>query len=221
MKFELEEYHRNVSDDGLLADLKRVAAELDKDSVTRDQYDERGKFNSGTFEKRFKGWLKALEKAGLKKTINRNISEEEFFQNLEETWIKLGRQPRYIEMCPPLSKYWARTYDTHFGTWRKALEKFVAYVNKEEKISSEEAIKHLKIDPSTRHKTKRGINLRLRVLVLMRDAKCKICGRSKANYPNMELQVDHIKAWANGGETVLENLQSLCSDCNVGKSNLK
>jgi len=31
--------------------------------------------------------------------------------------------------------------------------------------------------------------------------------------------VDHITAWSNGGETILENLQTLCSDCNLGKSN--
>src|SRR5437867_2896102 len=94
VKFELEELHRNVPDDKLLADLKRVAAELNIDSVTRDQYGERGKFSKSTVEKRFGGWLRALEKAGLSKTWNRNITEEEFFQNLEETWIKLGRQPR-------------------------------------------------------------------------------------------------------------------------------
>jgi len=33
--------------------------------------------------------------------------------------------------------------------------------------------------------------------------------------------VDHKKAWANGGETVLENLETLCSKCNIGKSDLE
>ncbi|MCL4507775.1 MAG: HNH endonuclease [Chloroflexi bacterium] len=36
----------------------------------------------------------------------------------------------------------------------------------------------------------------------------------------MELHVDHILAWSKGGETVLENLQTLCSVCNLGKSNV-
>jgi 5-methylcytosine-specific restriction endonuclease McrA len=35
------------------------------------------------------------------------------------------------------------------------------------------------------------------------------------------LHVDHKTAWANGGETVLENLQTLCSKCNIGKSDLE
>ena len=222
MKFELEEYHRNITDDELVADLKRVATELSKDSITSDQYDERGKFSSNTFAKRFGSWLKALEKAGLQKTRNYNITEEELFQNLEEIWIKLGRQPRREEVSTSISKYSSATYEYRFGTWLKALEKFVAYTNNEEKTSSEEAIKDLEIEPSSKHKTSRTINWRLRFIVMRRDNfKCKNCGRSPATDPTIILRVDHIKAWANGGETVLENLQTLCSKCNIGKSDLE
>ena len=70
-------------------------------------------------------------------------------------------------------------------------------------------------------KTKRDINLRLRFLVMKRDNfKCVVCGRSPAKDPEIELHIDHIIAWANGGETVFENLQTLCSLCNIGKSDL-
>jgi predicted restriction endonuclease len=221
MKFQLEEYHRNVSDDELVADLRRVAAELEKASVTIEEYNERGTFHSATYGRRFGNWFKALEKAGLQKTRNLNITEEELFQDLEDTWRKLGRQPRYEEMRAPLSKYSSGTYENRFGTWRKALEKFVQYVNNEEEISSEEAIKKLEVEPSTRHKTKRTINWRLRFIVMRRDNfKCKSCGRSPATDPSIILHVDHIKPWTNGGETVLENLQTLCSKCNIGKSDL-
>ena len=202
--------------------MKRVATELNKDSVTRDQQDERGRFHSATFFRRFGSWFKALEKAGLQETRNLNITEEELFQDLEETWIKLGRQPRYEEMCAPLSKFSSGTYENRFGTWRKALEKFVNYINNEENICSEEAIRNLEIEPSTRHKTKRTINWRLRFIVNRRDYfKCKACGRAPATDPSIILHVDHIKPWANGGETVLENLQTLCSICNIGKSDLE
>ena len=223
MKYELEEYHRNTSDKEFIADLRRVADELKKDSATIDEYNERGKYHSSTLARRFGSWSKTLEKAGLQ--MNRsplNISEEELFQNLEEIWIKLGRQPRYTETQKPLSKYSAGTYENRFGSWRKALEKFVAYVNNEENASSEEAIKNLEIEPSTKHKTSRTINWRLRFIVMRRDNfKCKNCGRSPATDPSIILHVDHIKAWANGGETVLENLQTLCSKCNIGKSDLE
>ena len=222
MKFELEQYHRDVTDDDLIADLKRVANDLNKRSVTFREYKERGNFSASTLILRFGSWLKALEKAGLQKTIDRNITEEELLEDLEKTWIKLGRQPRFREIGKPFSKYSSQTYAYRFGTWRKALEKFIDYVNKEENISSEEAIRNLEIEPSTRHKTTRTINWRLRFIVMRRDYfKCITCGRAPATDQNIILHVDHIKAWTNGGETVFENLQTLCSICNIGKSDLE
>jgi hypothetical protein len=91
----------------------------------------------------------------------------------------------------------------------------------EESASSEEAIKNLEIEVTTRHKTSRNINWRLRFIVVRRDNfKCKSCGRSPATDPTIILHVDHFKAWAKGGETVLENLQTLCSKCEIVKSDL-
>lgn len=223
MKFELEDFHRNITDEELIVDIKRVAEELKQNSVNRKQQDEKGKFNSSTLIRRFGSWLKALEKAGFqgtKQQLNsRGITEEELFKNLEEVWIKLGRQPRRREI--QLSKYSPGPYKRCFGSWMKALEKFVAHVNKEENISSEQGISNLEVEPITRHKTQRGVNWRLRFIVMRRDNfKCRNCGRSPATDPGIVLHIDHIKAWTNGGETVLENLQTLCSKCNIGKSNL-
>lgn len=222
MKFELEEYHRGITDEELVADLKRIALELNKKALNRTDNDEKGKYGTTTYIRRFGSWFNALEKAGLEKTRTpMNLPEEELFKNLEEIWIKLGRQPRYGEVQKSISKYHVGTYEKRFGTWRKALERFVDYMNSEESISSEEAIKSIEVEPLTHHKTKRGINWRLRFIVMRRDNfKCKNCGRSPATDSTIILHVDHVKAWANHGETVLENLQTLCSKCNIGKSDL-
>jgi hypothetical protein len=223
MKFQLEEYHRGVKEEELLADLRRVASELNKTALSRADNDERGKYGTSTYLRRFGSWFKALEKAGLEKTRTpMNIPEEELFQNLEEIWVKLGRQPRYGEVQRPLSKYHVGTYENRFGTWRKALESFVANTSSEEIASSEQALKFLEPESSTRHKTKRNVNWRLRFIVMRRDNfRCKQCGRSPATDPSIILHVDHVAAWVNGGETVMENLQTLCSICNVGKSDLE
>ena len=223
MKFELDEYHRGVTDEELLSELRRIATKLDKTAVSRVENVEYGKYGTTTYIRRFGSWFEALEKAGLEKTRTpANLPEEELFENLEEVWIKLGRQPKYGEIQKPLSKYSIGTYEKRFGTWRKALGEFVAYINNEERASSEEAIKNIKAEPTSRHKTKRGVNLRQRFIVLRRDNfKCSNCGRSPATDPETILHVDHIKPWAKGGETVLENLQTLCSKCNIGKSDLE
>ncbi len=221
MVFELDEYHRNVSAVELIADLKRVADLLGKDSLTHEEYKSKGKFGVNTFVRRLGSWNNSLKTAGLKLKNLQGITNEELFENLEEVWIKLGRQPKYREIEKPLSRYSQGTYEDRFGGWRKALEKFVAYINSEEGLSSEENDQSADIKP-TKHKTNRSINLRLRFLTLKRDNfKCQKCGRTPASDPKIVLHVDHIKAWANGGETTIQNLETLCSKCNIGKSNLE
>lgn len=69
------------------------------------------------------------------------------------------------------------------------------------------------------HKTTRDVPDSLRYKVLKRDNfKCCACGASPAKDPSVELHIDHIVPWSKGGETTLDNLQVLCSKCNLGKS---
>ncbi len=215
MKYQLEPHHRNVPDEELLKDLKRVANEIGKNKVTIDEYNERGKYNNCTYNRRFGSWFTALEKAGLKKTRNLNIPDEELFNNLVEVWTSLGRQPKYNDLKRNVSKYSSGTYEKRFGGWRKALEAFVAWANEGE------APEYIKTDKKgSKARTTRNINWRLRALVLMRDgARCQLCGATPQD--GVKLHVDHIKPWINGGETVLENLQILCQRCNIGKSDIE
>ena len=123
MKYELNVYHRDTPEQELLQDLKNVALKLGKDTVTKIEYNENGKYSSGTLERRFGSWNIVLNKVGLQISSQRNISDKELFENIEEVWIKLGRQPLYVEIKHPLSKYSAKPYEKRFGTWRKALLK--------------------------------------------------------------------------------------------------
>ena len=144
MKFELEKFNQNVPDKELVADVKRVAAELNQTFLTIKQYEDLGKFSASTPMRRFGSWSKVLQAAGLHKTkIQQNARTEtdQLFEDLEEVWTKLGRQPKMSDMFEPLSKYSSYAYIRRFGTWMKALEKFVAYINAEGDLSSEAGIK--------------------------------------------------------------------------------
>ncbi len=69
------------------------------------------------------------------------------------------------------------------------------------------------------HTTRRDVSVSMRFQVFKRDNfKCCICGASPAKDPSIELHIDHIIPWSKGGETVMDNLQTLCSRCNLGKS---
>jgi 5-methylcytosine-specific restriction enzyme A len=61
----------------------------------------------------------------------------------------------------------------------------------------------------------RSISLSVRLDVLTRDGyKCVYCGRSSQQ---IDLEIDHIIPYSKGGSNKIDNLQSLCFDCNRGK----
>lgn len=218
----------------LIEDMQQVAEKLNKNQITMAEYEKHGNFGSTTIQKRFGGWNKAKEKAGL--TIGRyyNQSEEEYFDNLLHVWQILGRQPKYREIEAPLSKIHISSYERKFGSWRNALESFIKYINtKDDFVSNvkktkadapeatiiQETLNSKKKKVKTK-RTNRTANLRQRFRVMKRDGfKCVLCGASPANNPGIELHIDHIIPWSHGGETVEENLRTLCSNCNLGRSN--
>lgn len=218
MKFILNDYHRNISDEELIADLQHVAFLLNSDTVTIDDYNLHGQYHSTTLTRRFGSWFKCLDAAGLRHSRAAiNIPEHDLLDDIERVWILLGKQPSYSQMQKH-TKYSMKTYENRFGGWRNALKCFIEYVN----TSSRENSSPIQEIQPISIKTSRTINQRLRFLVLARDSfSCCACGASPAKDGGTTiLHVDHIVPWSRGGETVMDNLQTLCSKCNLGKSNL-
>ena len=217
MQFELKEYHRNIPKEDLIADLQRVASENGLSSVSQKLYGQLGKYTHKVFYSNFGSWNNALVVAGLEISSKHNISNEELFENIENVWISLGRQPTYSEMNSNISKFSTKPYECRFGSWRKALIAFIEYINASPTASTD-------AKPSKVHQTKtnRNINPRLRFLVMQRDHfKCCACGASPAKDPSVLLHADHIVPWSKGGPTTMDNLQTLCSKCNLGKGDLE
>src|SRR5690606_17023247 len=116
-----------------------------------------------------------------------------------------GRQPKYAEVVKPMSRYSISSYEDKFGTWRKALEEFIKYVNSNEDQNKENndtaqviELNNIKAKETKRCKverikrTPRKINLRMRWLILQRDNfSCNKCGASPAKTPSIVLHVDH------------------------------
>lgn len=217
-KFEVTRYkNAPVTDEEMLADLRRVAEELKTVKVTQKLYGEHGRFDPTNVGRRFGTWNKALGAAGLSSSNVVNLPDEALFENILVLWQHYGRQPRRAELALPPSTISQGPYNRRFKSWVSALECFVEYVNATEAVAP---APRAEVKSSARQ-TSRDPSLRLRFRVLSRDFfTCKQCGASPAKDPSVELHVDHIVAWSNGGETVLENLQTLCTKCNLGKSNL-
>lgn len=220
MKFILEPYNHGVKDRELLADLKRVAKYLRKNKVSRYEYEQHGRFASGTIRNRFSTWNNAIEKAGLEPVQRAGATRRELFDNLEEIWLRKKRQPSPSDIKRGYSKFSITPYLRLFGSWRKALTAFAEYINNGKIIPNMNNKKHSSgMRPLRR--TRKHVPKRMRYLVIERDNyRCRACGRSPATERGVKLHIDHIIPWSKGGETSPGNLQTLCGDCNIGKGDL-
>lgn len=228
---------QRISDEMMIADLIDVSKRLNKSTITSSEYYKHGKYSGPTISQRFGSWAEFVKKAGLEQTgFIKKVEDVELFDEIERIWTALEKQPTTTDMKKGISKYSLDTFTRRFGGWRNALMAFIEYINTEENegeydgsdneqqenkneatqvITSDNLIHRLK------KRTPRNINLKLRFKVLQRDHfKCCSCGASPAKNHGIELHIDHIIPWSNGGETEIENLQTLCSRCNLGKSNM-
>jgi hypothetical protein len=204
-----------VTDLELLADLRRVAKILNATTVSITQYRQYKQFDDTTISRRFDTWNNALLAAGLTLSNEKNISDERLFENILTLWQHYGRQPRRSELAKPPSVISQSPYTRRFHSWVTALEAFIEYANA---VGTKAPTIYENIEDQ-KH-IGRDLSLRLRWKVLQRDRfTCCGCGASPALNPGVELHVDHIKPYSKGGGTALENLQTLCSACNFGKSN--
>ncbi|MHB8885654.1 MAG: homing endonuclease associated repeat-containing protein [Methylovirgula sp.] len=215
-KFRLERVPRSpVSDEEIISDIRRVAKLVAPNPVSFRLYSKLGNYHPTTASLRFGTWNEAILAAGLEIGSERNITDERLFENLMCLWEYYGRQPRVRELtCAPSAISYG-PYERRFHSWTKALEQFVAYAN------TKGAQPPIPIETAGGRKTGRSVSLRTRFRVLKRDNfACRACGASPALTPGLSLHIDHVKPWSLGGETIEENLQTLCEACNLGKSNV-
>jgi hypothetical protein len=202
----------NISAEILLADISRVAGALKTDCLRYSEYLAHGKYSRKIIYRLFGRWQTAAEAAKLTPIISRPTSRAELVDHLKDLWQRLGRQPKYEETTPPLSKFGAATYAYRFGTFKKAI--FAAQREMDPELMGPWPAE---VDRSVRGFERRGprtINARLRFVILRRDRfRCCACGRSPATHVGVQLAVDHIVPWSAGGETVEANLQTLCQKC--------
>lgn len=215
-KFQLSRIkNAPVSDAELLADIRRVAEETDKNTIPQSLYSKHGQYDARTISRRFRTWNNALKIAGIQIVHENNIADERLFENIMRLWEHYGRQPHQAELDRPPSVISSTPYKRRFKSWFVALTKFVKYAD----ARGAEQPKVTEIIDGRR--TSRAPSLRLRFQILKRDNfTCRACGATPALTPGLSLHVDHVQAWSLGGETIEENLRTLCETCNLGKSNV-
>jgi len=212
--FTFEDTKPVISDDELLADLRAVATNLGALTLPQQKYRALGRYSTTAIKRHFGTWNAAVAAAGLGEASRRDISSTDLFDNLRDVWMKLGRQPRKRDMVKPFSRHTHHPYSERHGGWVNAIRAFLVFVEQAEQPRSS-------VGKPPLARGSRDPSLRLRFLVMRRDSfKCRHCGKSPAMHLGLELHVDHVIAWSKGGVTAAANLQTLCSNCNLGKSDL-
>lgn len=232
MAFKLERNRIDkVSKKAIIDELKRVAEHYGYREFTGREFDKVAtKCKKTTVLNNFDSWTLALKVTGLelkshKKPRKDQIPEQQLFIELERIWKLLGHRPSRNEWEASSPKYSYTTYKSRFDGWVNACARFIDYKSGGTLLSEDES--QSKKDETSEQESidlpqnkKRHIPLGLRLEVLKRDNyRCAYCGRSPATEVGVVLHIDHVAPFSKKGETVLNNLQCLCDDCNLGKSN--
>lgn len=211
--FDLKAKRTRLSDGNLIAALQSVAESFGEGYFPSTQYDALpGKRpNSATIIDRFGSWKKALALIGITGGRERRYPPEQLIANLEMAWKSLGYPPGRRQIATLGEKISESPYKHHWGSIRAACEALAAF--HEGKISREQLLTGNAEKP-----TRTTIPLKDRWAVLKRDNyRCTKCGRSPSNDHNVELEVDHDTPVARRGGNDLDNLRTLCRECNQGK----
>ena len=218
---------RAMSETDLLRELRRVHSITGRDALSVEEFARLSVIGVGTIRGRFGTWRRALALAGISQSNHaKRYSDEECFENLAAVWTHYGRVPQFLEMDQAPSVVGPKAYVVRWGTWRKSLKAFVDWANAEGEMSKgatsswDEAPTEPKpaVEFVRKEEDCREVRPGLRFKVFMRDRfRCVACGRSPATHLNIELHADHIVSVHDKGKTALENLETLCQDCNLGK----
>jgi hypothetical protein len=217
----------------VLAELERVAELRGYVEFGRRDFNQMATISAATVMRAFDGWSNAI--AALRRTLasrgielkdrsKRQYAELELFAEMERIWRELGHRPSRIEWRASKPQISNATYVRYFGGWPQACLRFLEHRSSSSKVGQAPATAHA---PRAVVKTKRNapaveagrdVPAGLRLRVYEKDRfRCVYCGRTPITELSVELHVDHIAPFSRGGKTTLENLQTLCSVCNLGK----
>ncbi len=244
-KFEFGRHQiSKIPREKIIAELEKVAKHFNYTDFKQDDFDKIADISYYTVNREFGSWEKALQfladhlkSKGMGFYIASRRSQysiQEIFDEMEKIWVQLGHRPSRNEWAALKPKMSYDTIQRHFGGWANACLKFIEYksggvipaddetrvdeknqvpppINNNEKTKENEIQKIIE--------RTRTVPLNLRIKVMSRDNfRCVFCGKSPATDIGVKLHVDHIIPFSKGGTNSLDNVQTLCQDCNLGKS---
>jgi len=121
MLFQLEPDNFNQPDDDLLDDLRRVAAMVKPAGITKDLYNEHGRWCASTMQKRFGNWNEALQRAGIHPTHRVFIPSEDVIEDIKAVAVAVGSTALSMSDYATHGKYSGRVIYRNFTGWEEAV----------------------------------------------------------------------------------------------------
>jgi hypothetical protein len=222
----------NTSKEDIVKELERISKIIDNKRIMRAHIDQYSNISYWKIIKHFKSLGMAVRTAGLVPRKSTKHNRDDLLTILIDLWNKTiekeGRRPYITDLKKFKFGISPDTFRRTFGSWKKALKKAYDYVNEKniiEEVPSDTQSKTIKslhsknklneqIKPS-QFLERKPISIRKRFFVFKRDHfSCVLCGSSGMG---VKLELDHRVPISKGGSDDLDNLQTLCYECNRGK----
>jgi len=144
MKFELEPNSRAITKEQVIADIARVAKDLDSNSLTINQYEKHGCYKSSLVLQRCETWLKAVAEAGLStERKNTKACPDEFVPDLKRVATVLSKSSITQQEYRDHGRFGPGVVSRHFGGWLNALRAADLEMTREYRVSNEDYFKNL------------------------------------------------------------------------------
>jgi len=237
MDFQFKRKRLNeIPEAKILDELEKAAKHFNYFEFGYREFNEIADVSAGVVKKRFGTWGKGLEvlrkrlqEKGLNLSPrphapNRVYSDKELFGEMGRIWQKVGQRPSKTEWEMSEPKFSYSNFKKRFGGWTNACLKFIEFKMGADILADDFVLREKKDQHGSKieyiKEKSRDVPLGLRLKVLSRDNfRCIFCGKSPATDFGIKLHIDHVMPFSKGGHSVLDNLQTLCAECNLGKSN--
>lgn len=211
-KYELGGSRARYTDEQLLENVRAfVKRRGGRSHGVRDFAAWKGRrFSQNTIIRRFGEWRVALGLVGVEGVRGREYEAEELVADLERVWRELGRAPGETEL-PRRGKFSMNAYKRRWGSLRAVCELLARH-------HAGELTRSEVLAGGTEGRARKTVPMQTRWAVLKRDRyRCTACGVTPALRADVELNLDHIVPVSRGGGNEVENLRTLCRECNVGR----
>ncbi|WP_282048419.1 HNH endonuclease [Sulfitobacter mediterraneus] len=168
----------------------------------------------------YRSWYDAVNELGFEapsQTKSVKLSDDDILKAVERIWRWTYGKRQSQPSARDFGEYnkihtdgvSTATISNRFGTFSRFLKRFALW--KQGKIEKRELLTARK-----RETTRQPISTSLRFELLKEaDHRCRSCGASAAE---VSLHIDHILPVSKGGSSKKSNLQVLCANCNLGRS---